>query len=72
MRNKFVKFVKVLDKRFNVYNHKKEFLGHIDFFDEWKVHKQFVFYPLGDTFFTAGCLKEIEDKLVELNASGGI
>ncbi|MCX6748446.1 MAG: hypothetical protein NT076_02475 [Candidatus Pacearchaeota archaeon] len=58
---KFIRF-----DGFEVSNHKGEYLGNISL-KEWKVHTQYVFNPDLETFFTAGCLKEIEEKLEELN-----
>ena len=52
---------------FNVFNHKKEYLGWIDYKYSWKKHKQFIFSPAEDTFFTIECLKEITDYLDKLN-----
>lgn len=63
---KFIHF-KETENEILVYNHKKEYLGYINYKFEWKVHKQFVFNPEEFTFFTFGCLNEISAKLEELN-----
>ena len=67
---KFIRFENTGNDVYNVFNHKNDYLGYIYFYDEWKTHKQFVFCPGIDTFFTAGCLLEIIEKLKELNKNG--
>ena len=52
-----------------VFNHKAQYLGYINWIGFWKVHKQFVFNPDNETFFTSSCLKEITEKLESLNMS---
>lgn len=51
----------------SVYNHKGIFLGWIEFQGSWKTRKQFIFCPADGVFFTAVCLREITEKLHELN-----
>lgn len=55
------------EKRFDVMNHKGEYLGVIEFYKKWKKNKQWVFYPDNGTFYTDGCLEDISKKLKELN-----
>lgn len=72
---KFIQFKeKIEDDLFMVYvyNHKGEYLGYIEYKDDWKKHKQHIFVPYKDAispelFFTEGCLLEIAEKLKELN-----
>jgi SMC interacting uncharacterized protein involved in chromosome segregation len=70
---KFIRFQEGLDYmgyetgRIEVHNHKKELLGYIDFQGKWKSHKQFIFIPMPETFYTIGCLVEIGLKLKEMN-----
>jgi len=52
---------------FSVYNHKREYLGRIDFESRWKTHKQFIFWPVSNSFFTSGCLQEIVEVLDKFN-----
>jgi len=54
------KFIRVENKQ--VFNHKNDYLGEIEWMGAWKVHKQFVFV-IDDLYFTAGCLREIADNL---------
>jgi hypothetical protein len=54
------KFIRIENKQ--VFNHKNEYLGEIEWMGAWKVHKQYVF-AIDDLFFTASCLREIADHL---------
>ena len=53
----------------DVYNHKEEHLGIIQYWNEPRFHKQFIFEPefTEPLFFTSGCLEEIIIKLKALN-----
>ena len=66
---KFIRFKEALDQEncYIVNNHKGDRLGFIEWKGDWKIHKQYIFCPLKDTFFTNGCLLEIVEKLNELN-----
>lgn len=66
---KFIRFKadRIKKEELDVYNHKGEYLGWIEFKGDWKTHKQFIFCPMPDMFFTKGCLHEIVQKLQEMN-----
>jgi hypothetical protein len=66
---KFIHFKsdRVKSDELSVHNHKGTFLGWIEFQGEWKTDKQFIFCPANDVFFTEGCLREIVEKLQEMN-----
>lgn len=68
----FIKFKPTANKDvLRVYNHKEDYLGIIEFFSKWRIHKQFIFIPEGNSFFTEGCLMEIAEKMKELNKKKG-
>jgi len=67
MTKKFCKFEFMGGDWYDVWNHKTELIGHIEFMGKWKKHKQFIFCPDEDTFFTSGCLIEIVKFLDKLN-----
>lgn len=45
-------------KTYEVINKYDEFLGSISYHPPWKCY---VFEPIGDSFFSAGCMNEISD-----------
>lgn len=67
MSKRFVKIRKVPGKKlYEVKNHKKEFLGQIEFHIRWK---KWVFDAVVGTFFDSTCLKQIAEKLETLDKS---
>lgn len=54
-------------RKTNIYSVKKEgyiLLGHVKFYGAWR---QFVFYPLPDTFYNKGCNELINNFLDKVN-----
>lgn len=70
---KFIRFKKEAGD-WNVYNHKREYLGWCEYMDEWKKHKQWAFITADgrdfNIFLTAGCMREIAEGLEKLNQRG--